>query len=441
MNPLVIAAEWLKAGLLTIGVTLTALFQPYQDFNRPEMLIQDIPMVQKAELFEQRLEERFLTSEDIFLYEQPMNLGDQCIWNGVHVAYRAIKYGATGSEKDLLQLKRFMKSLELMQTHPSGTTVLLRGRVPVAEFNGHRDPNQRQVHNNGTLLWQEDASGDSFMGQVYAMALAYKYGDEEVRNYISKLAIQLYMHVKLNKFHIRNADGSKTKFGRIRPGVTASPARVVGLLLLMKIISIQEWDLSSIDPEAQSDYKIYVKGRNQIHVAANSMVMGIWIRKYANQNLVKMGIHGLVELEEKERYRYKYMKALRRGWRAMKADGDPLMTYILAHYHRKSVKDKHLDIAKKVLREFSTKHKVEHEVDLIDDTLIDKTKWYRKPGDRAYRAVQPYPMWMRAANDYDWQRDPHKVLGGCNACKEYSGLDFLMAYYTGRLYGFISVGE
>lgn len=433
MNPLIYLTDWLKAGLLTIGVTLTGIFQPYDDFNRKADIVQPIALEQKAAIFENDILLNFVTSEDVFLYEQPMNLGDMCIWNGVHVAYRAIRYGQTQQPYDLILLKRFMKSLKVLQTNPeTGETMLLRGRVPLAEYNGTHG-GYRHIHKNDTMIWQGDASGDSFVGHVYAMAMAYKYGDGKVREYVGKLAVELYTVLRANKYHLKNADGTRTRFSGIGPAIASSPARVIGLLVLAKVV-----ELYATDSELSQDYyKLAIK-QNQIHVAANSMVMGFWTKKYPNMNLVKMSIHALLELETTERYKKKYLKALIRGWRALDVDGGTYLTAILYKHHPKSIEEKHIRAAMITLNEFSTDHKIGYGVNLENEPDIDKVLWGR--GSKTLRAIQPYPVWRQPAKDYYWQRDPHDLRdhGTCQIrCKEFSGLDFLMSYYVGKMYGLI----
>lgn len=437
MNPFVLILEWIKTGLLAMTLNITAVVNPYESFDRPAELISQMTLEQKASVFDIDILQNHLTSEDIFLYELPHNLGDQCIWNGVHVAYRAIRYGATKDESDLILLTRFVKSLKLMQTHPeTGETILIRGRVPLAEFNGSRDPNARHLHENDKYIWQEDASGDSFVGQVYALAMAHKYGDEEVRRIVSTLAVDLYVYVQRNKFHLRNHDGSKTKFSKIGPGISASPARVVGLLLLAKLVEIQTCDLRVNSILIKDDYENLAITKNQIHVAANAYVIGLWIMKYANSNLVTMATHGLVELEKNPKRRKKYIKTWRRGWRVFKKDGNAYLTFLLKNFHPKSIKDKHLEVAVQVLAEFEPgDYKVGYGIDLREDKDIRHTTWGR--GSKKKKAVQPYPVWRQPAKDYYWQRDPHDLHdhGTCTVnCKKFSGLDYLVAYYTGKLY-------
>ena len=433
MNPLIYLTDWLKAGLLTLGVTLTGIFQPYDDFKREVYIVQQIPLEQKAAIFEIDILLNFVTSENIFLYEHPINLGDMCIWNGVHVAYRAIRYGQTKQPYDLILLKRFVKSLEALQTHPeTGETILLRGRVPLAEYNGTHG-GYRQVHQNDTMIWREDASGDSFVGHVYGLAMAYKYGDEEVKEYVGKLAIDLYRVLRANKYHLKNTDDTKTRFSGVGPAITSSPARVIGLLVLTKVIEIYNPDSEF----AKDYYKLAIK-RNQIHVAANSMVMGLWIKKYPNMNLVKMSIHALLEFEETKRYKKKYLKALRRGWRALDVDGDTYLTAILYKHYPKIIKEKHIKAALITLNEFSTNHKIAYGINLENDPHIYKVTWGK--GSKKLKAIQPYPVWKQPAKDYYWQRDPHdlKDHGTCQVnCKSFSGLDFLMAFYVSKTYGLI----
>lgn len=426
MNPIIYLSDWIKCGALSFALTVTPIAQPYEMFTRPPNIDQDLPLAEKAAIFDKDLIDNHLTSEDIFLYEKPVNLGDMCIWNGVHVAYRAIRYGATHDPEDLKLLKRFMLSLEKLQTHPiTGKTILMRARCPLAEYDGTHG-GYREVYQNDTMIWQEDASGDSFAGQVYGMAMAWKYGDQEVKDFIGILARDLYLTMKAHGYQLHNSNGTITKFSAEGPSITSAPMSITTYLLLTKILELQYPN----DLEVGKEYHRWAITWNQIHVASHSMAFFLWKMKYSGVNQAKMALHGLLELETNERYRRHYILSLRRGWKTMNEDGDTYFTYELYHVYPKSVNARQLDKGTQVLNEFSTNKKSGNSVDLSNDTAIRKVRW------DGPKAVQPYPMWQQPSADYAWQRDHHEVVGGDSNTK-YSGLDFLIAYYLGKGYGII----
>lgn len=435
MNPLIYLVDWIKAGAITIGVATTTIFQPYDYLNRPVNINDPRPLSVKAQVFDEDLQARHITSENIFLYELPVNLGDMCIWNGVHVAYRAIRYGYTHDPQDLANLKKYMVSLEELQTLP-GTkqTILLRGRCPLAEYNGSNG-GYRQVHQNDTEIWQEDSSGDSFAGQVYGMAMAYKYGDQEVKDYIGVLARDLYLWMKSNGYNLKNADGSITKFSATGPGVMSSPMTISTYLVLTKILELQYPN----DAEVGHEYHTWAITWNQIHVAAHNMPSFFFVKIYPGVNQAKMDLHALLELETNQKYNAHYIAALKRGWYYMGDDGDSFFTFLMMRFAPKSVRDRQKPWGVNTLKEFSVDQKENAaSVDLTSDTSIRHVNW------GGPRAAQPYPTWQQPAEDYKWQRDPHLLSDnvGCEPnCKHFSGLDFLIAYYIGLNYNFINPND
>lgn len=431
MNPIVYFTDWVKCGVLSFAVAVTSVAQPYVKFTREPEIRQDIPLKQKAALFDSDLLSNHITSEDVFLYEKPVNLGDMCIWNGVHVAYRAIRYGTTHDPEDLKQLKRFMISLEKLQTHPiTGKTILLRARIPLAEYDGSHG-GYREVYQNDTMIWQEDASGDSFAGQVYGIAMAWKYGDQEVKDFVGILARELYLTMKAHHYQLHNSkDDKPTKFSAEGPSVTSAPMSITSYLVLTKVLELQYPN----DLEVGHEYHKWAITWNQIHVASHNMAFFLWKMKYSGINQAKMALHALLELETNEHYRRHYILSLRRGWGTLGEDGDTYLTYIFHHVYPKAVNARQLQKGKQTLQEFATDMKVDHAVDLTGDPEIHKTNWDGK------KAVQPYPVWARPPSDFIWQRDHHEVLGG-GCCTKYSGLDFLLAYYVGLSYGYIDSNE
>lgn len=432
MNPIIYLSDWIKAGAISLGITLTSVFQPYTDFKRPENIIQNIPLQQKADIFESNILEKHLSQDGIFLYEIPDTgvLGDMCTWNGVHVAYRAIRYGYTKDPNDLVLLKRCIKSLELMQTHPAtGNTLLIRGVLRTTEL-PNPDQGQPRTFQNETWTWTENASGDSFGGHMFGMAMSYKYGDQEVKDYVADLSRKLYLKLKADKYHLTNSDGSKTKFHQIGPMVISSPMSVTNLLVLAKIL-----ELHYPNEVVGKEYHRLAIHCNQINVASHTFPMFLWQKKYAGLNLAKMSLYSLYELEINPKYKKKYAKGFKRGWKALKEDGDSLLTIMVFHINSKIVKQRQLDRALSVLNEFSTNHKLGVPIDLRAETSIRKVTW----GE--LKAVEPYPVWQQPAKDYYWQRDPHGLkdwLWCTTPYNEFTGVDFLIAYYMGRLHGVIN---
>lgn len=431
MNPLVYLTDWIKCGAIAFGMVVTPPLQPYQNFNRPPDIDQNISLDQKAAIFEQDILDNHITSEGIFMPTvHPVDFGDMCIWNGVHVAYRAIRYGTTHDPKDLALLKKYMISLELLQTNPvTGQTELMRARIPKAEFDGTYG-GFREVHQTDTLIYQEDASGDQFSGQVYGMAMAWKYGDQEVKDYIGILARDLYLTAKKNNWHFYNGDGTKTKYSPTGPSVLSSPMDISIYLVLTKILELQYPN----DLEVGHEYHKWAITWNQIHVASHNVPAFLWFKKYSGINQAMMETHALLELETNPRYHKKYEQAAQRAWRLLDEDGYSYFTFIVEKYVPKIVNQRQKDKAIQVLNEFSTDKKVGVEVDLRKDTSFRHVTW---DGDKS---VQPYPVWKAPAKNYQWQRDPHDTydhLGCHDNCEAYSGVDFLIAYYIGKQYGYI----
>lgn len=435
MNPLIYIVDWVKCGAIAFGMVVTPPLQPYAKFTRAPDIRQQMPLYVKAKIFDYDILHNHITSEGIFLpITNTTDIGDICIWNGVHVAYRAIRYGATGDPNDLLMLKRFMFSLELLQTHPeTGKTILLRARVPLKEYDGTY-VGFREVYQNATLIWQEDASGDQFAGHVYGMAMAYRYGDQEVRDYIGILARDLYLWMKSNNYNLVNSNGKKTKYTAQGPSVCSSPMTITTYLVLTKILELQYPN----DSEVGHEYHKWAITWNQIHVASHNVPAFLWFKKYSGINQAMMGLHALLELEQNSRYHKKYEQGTQRAWRLLAEDGDTYFTYIVKQYIPKIVNDRQLIKAKQVLYEFSTNKKKAVEVDLRQDRSFRHVKW---DGDKS---MQPYPVWKAPSKNYQWQRDPHDTidhLGAHQNCQRFTGLDFLIAYYMGREYKFIQSGE
>lgn len=57
------------------------------------------------------------------------------------------------------------------------------------------------------------------------------------------------------------------------------------------------------------------------------------------------------------------------------------------------------------------------------------------------QALDPFPVEERCVTGFRWQSRPYEICGGDDATFEYPGEDYLVAYWMGRWFGFLSEAD
>jgi hypothetical protein len=121
---------------------------------------------------------------------------------------------------------------------------------------------------------------------------------------------------------------------------------------------------------------------------------------------------------------------LHRSWLRVHRDGNPYFTAVLCHVEPESCDPAALADALSVLDRFPLdKRKIipsPEALEAISPRLVPGRKWKRL-------AARRVPIELRPVSSYEWKSSPYRLQGGVLPDIEYTGLDFLAAYWLTRL--------
>jgi hypothetical protein len=119
---------------------------------------------------------------------------------------------------------------------------------------------------------------------------------------------------------------------------------------------------------------------------------------------------------------------MHRTWLRVRRDRNPYFTGVLCSIETESCDREALREAREILVRFPLeKRKVEPSGELgrVPLSLIPARKWRR-------RAREPVPMELRPPSSLEWKSSPYRLVRGVDPSIEYTGVDYLAAYWLHR---------
>ncbi|MEK6543948.1 MAG: hypothetical protein AABZ44_05880, partial [Elusimicrobiota bacterium] len=395
--------------------------EPFEPFTRPPDIKDPRPLHEKARLFTQEIEADFLKDDRRLFWSQvPNDIGDMAIWHGYYLAYRAFEYATTRSSSSLHHLRKALDGESLLLAG-YGKAYLVRGVDPA----GGDAEKHRHAHQGTPYDWVDDASGSSLTGTVFGLYCAWRYGPSDVRRQARDLTLKLTKEFIRNKFKLTNSNGSYTRWGDCsRDDWIIDPSRILTATALLNFAS-----LISDDPDIAKERQRYEESATVRRIAGRAEAHLLWYAKHYHQHLAYMSFFVLMDCEQNDKARERFwMRFYQKLFRKYLHQGNSFFIYLSASQF--PIDQGSLAKAKQTLQEFSFPKKKNYNADMSNFNIKMAGRW----------STQPLPVWRRPSTDIVWQRSPNTLKGG-NTEKHYSGVDFLVAYWMGRYFGFLSPEE
>lgn len=416
---------------------------PHRPFSRGPVITDVSSLRDQAARMTREIRSDFLVEDGkLFLYMKPMSLGDMDIWQGVYTALAVLQYTSDPSPENEAYAENAFDGLRMM--YAPGLP-LLRGVLPDGVRNSdEKDPHYRR---EGGYQKLEDASIDSAAGWVFGMTFAAqrlpsrrRQAQEMLRRFADDLIA--------NGFSLKSSGGANTSQGDMGKGLVSPPP---GVLLTMAALS--QAAQSSTDPRYADALDEFSAKRQDVWGAYASMP-ALWRNSTTNQNIGILALaSALLSEQDPERWSI-YAHGMVRMLKSIEPTGNSFWLYLSYWvFDRRPemiaycVADKDISewmsrragvyaLAKKSLLEFSAskcaKRTPRQEAVC---RYQDPVHW---PLSGVKTNPQPVPMFCRPS-DFDWQRNAYDVHD-CEG-KEFTGLDFLIAYSLALQDGAVTPAE
>ncbi|MFQ5699197.1 MAG: hypothetical protein ACE5IL_13045 [Myxococcota bacterium] len=273
-------------------------------------------------------------------------------------------------------------------------------------------------------FWRGDVSMDQYAnGVLPALWACRALFPERTR----RAAVALADHLLANGLHLVDPDGRPTRFGDLSPRAGA------GLNSIAMLTGYAAFSLAArLDPAP-----VYRRERDRLRdrerVPARARVTNLRFfgrAKRSNDLMAWDLLRVLVPLarETRDPALGDLRHALFSTWLRVRADGNAYFAILFCRIEPESCDGSALRAARDQLEHFPLtrlRARVEPGLERLPRAWLPDRRGRR-------RARDPVPIGLRAPSSFEWKSDPYRLVQGVAPHTEYSGLDFLVAYWAYR---------
>jgi len=413
----------------------------------------------------------FLT-EDLASFERVDMSDNVGSWTAIYSASQAFRYAVTKDKKAMENLKRVMKGqLDLMRiTGVRGlfTRVIVDPSLegfPSAEqldswypdcdlSKGHckRFVEVKDGEYKGKWF-KTDVSKDEYTAHMFSMAVAWELVDDaEVQEMVREIVCAVGDHLIMNGLRIRDIDGEVTTYGKVFatamddfPGFNAALAlswmKLGGVVCGKKDEDFYKRCLLQVDGENPC-----IEGETPRSYLEYLRLAGLDLdckTNWNNHNMLELAYYSLIRMEQDPLLRQTYWDAYKKYvWdaldpRPMRIQKNTLFTffYLANMPEGEQMPEEEAKEAICTMKRFP-EEKWHHAVDTLSKYNAVCTDRSGEP----MASVQDFiPIDEDSMDNYQWNRNPWKLKKEDeNKRIIESPEDYLLAYWMGRFFGFIS---
>lgn len=413
-----------------------------------------LSLQQKADLFQRDMEERFLLDgqalcklklpvpgRDFIAYNMP----DNAYMTGMHTGTLAMKYAVTRDESDRQAALQSLKAMHLLCAVSGVPGVPARAAWPAEK--PMEDDGIWRKSSCGRYLWRGDVSTDQVDGLMFGFALAFDLvADDEEKGKIARDVTAIVDRVLEHDMRIVDVDGKPTRWGRYGPDYVSRGERMNALLWL------QALKVAAHVTGADKYTKLYTRwavGENYMEYAQTARRMASPLFpgfvNHSDDVLIFLAYVPLLMYEEDETLRAALLASLQRTWEGdgrfpgVQPERNPFYAFVVAR-HLKTVSD--IPGAADTLRWFPLDMKWNGDTIKKYEAALN-FRFDKMPASPEPERGRPVPIDRRTKTWSAWVQDPYHSGGERTSDEpiEYNGHDYLLAYWTGRYYGFINEND
>jgi hypothetical protein len=391
----------------------------------------------KADAFLAAIHARHLSPEGVLLYNVDLRSVERDLADGTYPpsadapTFNGLFAGAacaraestTGAEREraLADASTALRGLELLMDVTGIRGLMARSVRRAPPVGG--DPSEWHAATGrfAGWYWRGDVSQDQYAnGLVPAVGLCRRVFPERAR----RLVVDAASHLVAHDYQLIDADGKRTRFGDL------SWHSGLGFNAIAQLTSYALMSLAAqLDPDPRwATERDRLRDRYRVVARArftNLRVFGI--TGYSNDLMAFDLYRVLVPLarETRDPALADLRASLWRSWLRVKPDRNPYFTLVLCELEPRSCARGLLADAHDSLAAFPLeKRKVAPPAELA----ALPTRWLpgRHWDDQAREVV---PMALRPASSFEWKSSPYRVTQASDPNVEYTGLDYLVAYW------------
>jgi hypothetical protein len=399
-------------------------------------------LARKEQAFRAALHQRHLAPEGVVLYRVRLSrlpddlasgrypeLADTPTFTGIFASASCARARVPG-ERDsaLADARRALEGLRLLMDVTGRRGLLARAirRDEGLDFAELRHPEQwrRAAPPLERFGFRGDASQDQYAnGLLLAVASCRELHPELARG----LALDFAAHLEQHDLRIVDEDGAVTRYGNLGP-LSALGWNAVALLTSYGAFALAD-ELYPGGGWGERRRALRDRWRNVARARiTNLRVLGI--TNHSNDLMTLHLLHALLPLARSsgDPAAADLRHALWRAWLRVRSDQSPYFAALFCHTEPESCDRAALASGLELLERFPL-DKTRH---ALDPSLLDLSRRLLPGRKGALRARSPVAIEIRPPSSFEWKSSPYRVEGIVDPDVEYTGLDFVAAYWLYR---------
>jgi hypothetical protein len=400
-------------------------------------------LIEKAERFDEIIQQQHTPlglALDVF---PPSNgkpvryadVEDAAIWTGIYIASQAFRFSATGEQQAMENLERSLAAIHDLRMITGKEGLIARGFLEGTDPSIFGPEWHRGTGDYEGYVWKGDVSRDQCLGVFFGLGIAHPFiQSSESKDRIVEDIRSLASHIMDNNLRIIDIDGEPTRYGNF----SATPLRVDGFSAILALSVIQTaYGITGDEKFSQYYAKRLVEEERYHRIARRWLHFGLRIfRNHINYNMAFLALYILVTFETDAQLKSLYLGLSDSIWRDVRHDLNSFFTFI--HHGLRGQSQSGNGAIRDALQSLElfplplVNRKVENSKDpSIPKSLIRDRK-------RRRQARHALPMDRRVPNNFMWKENPRLLDGGFDDGRIFHPVGYLIAYWMGRYYNFIS---
>ncbi|MEO8026414.1 MAG: hypothetical protein ABI823_08070 [Bryobacteraceae bacterium] len=408
--------------------------------------LRPMTLLQKADHFEDRILRRhdrygmvadshLLTPGDLSTNTLTSSDNDG-LWTAMYGAAECFRYAQTHSPKALALAKKSIEAVLFLEKITGIPGFPARSYVK----KGEPRPKDGVWHwtPDGEIQWKGDTSSDEIVGHFFLFSVAWDtLDDPQIKKQISDTARRIMDYILANGYNLIDVTGKPTYWGEWTPtyfaskrGYADAPLNAAELMSFLKTTHH-----ITKDPKYDREYRKVAFDMGYAEMATRELERREELN-YSDEELAYLAFYPLFRYEKDPKLLDSIRRAAGDWWQNMQREQNPLWIYIhalgqpapIAQFGKKYFPQARNTLERIPMDLIKWTIKNSGRPDIVFDTKVDR---FDKRQVLTFLPPDERPVMK-------WNGNPFVIDGGHGGTSEDDGAAFLLPYWMGRHFGFLT---
>ena len=346
---------------------------------------------------------------------------------GEYLAGADLRYAITRSPDDARRAREAFAAIAMLESKTGlpgfpARALIRKGEVVLGgsgEWHESPDPE---------WLWKGDTSSDEIDGHYFAYYTHYRYGPQEDREELKALVTRISDRILDAPYFLPDYDGKPTRWARWEPPFLYSPEgaaqRRLNSLEILSYLKVAHYITG--EERFGAGYRDLLDNHGYLENVRGGVCLDLGGDPQFDDHLAFLAWYPLLQLEDDPDLRAVYFEAVRADWERQRLESNVMFDYIYGATAQRGFRPA---ACIQALRDIP--------LDLTSKTVhnLHRSDLKRVRGHQGRLFHRPLPWNERPLAD--WEGNYYHIEGRGDGRHLLHGAHFVMAYWLGRLHGFI----